>query len=305
MVPVPRPLCALLLAVTLVTTGCDATTGPAGETRGLSVVATTPVLADLARSIVGDRGSVRSLIPAGADPHQFRLTELDLGEVESADLVLAVGPGFEREFEELVDRVAEAEVEMMVTTEHLARAVQTREGELDPHFWHDPDEMAALAPVVAERLGEIDAGRKRSYRGTARALARTYRELGDEVAGLLSPVPEQRRALITQHDFFRYFARRFGFEVLATVVEGLSSEGEPSAEGRQAIISTLENRRLCVMFSPASASDPLTEGIAVEADLTVDVVNVFADTFPDGDTTYEEIMLENARTLAAAFTGCG
>ncbi|MCZ9309540.1 anchored repeat ABC transporter, substrate-binding protein [Corynebacterium uberis] len=73
--------CALLAA------GCA--TSP--EPDGVQVVASTPVLADLARQVAGERAHVTDLVPPGADPHTAEPTLRDVRAVANADVVLANG----------------------------------------------------------------------------------------------------------------------------------------------------------------------------------------------------------------------
>lgn len=298
-----RRLVAWVLLVALAATACDQADGDTTAGRA-AVVTTTPVLADLVRGVVGETLAVHSLIPVGADPHTFRLSELDFEAVSDAVLVVVNGSGLEQDLSVLLDHAVEHERSVLVATNQLAEPVLTPEGRTDPHFWHDPARMETMARAVGDRLGQVDPGRARAYRAGARVLAREYRELGEQMTELLAPVPERRRALVTQHDFFRYFARRFDLEVLGTVAPGLSSQGQPTGADRLALIETLDERGLCAIFTPSSSAGTLAEGVAAEADIDVEVVRVAGDTLLDeGD--YRQAMLDNARAVTAALTGCG
>ena len=81
---------ALVLAATLGLSGC---TAPAQE-DGLRIVATTPIIADLARNVAPD-AHVTTLIPAGKDPHSFAPTLRTSREVANADIAFANGLLFE------------------------------------------------------------------------------------------------------------------------------------------------------------------------------------------------------------------
>ena len=63
-----------------------------GQTRtddGIEVVATTPILADLARQVAGQRAHVTSLVPPGADPHTHELSLRDVRAISRADVALS------------------------------------------------------------------------------------------------------------------------------------------------------------------------------------------------------------------------
>ena len=64
----------------------------------LYVVATTTILGDLVKSLVGEDGTVEVLLPIGADPHDFQLSSQDGVKIREADLVVANGLGLEESF---------------------------------------------------------------------------------------------------------------------------------------------------------------------------------------------------------------
>lgn len=294
------------MAVAVAAAGCEDTTGGRRVGGpGIDIVATTPVLADLARGVVGDGGTVRSLIPPGADPHEFVVSEIELPVVEEADLLVANGGGLESDLATLLERASEADVAVLVAVTSVNDPVRTPEGAADPHFWHDPDQAAEVVVELGERLADVDPPREADYRRGARRFAADLRALAGDMDETLGPVPEARRGLVTQHDFFRTFARRFGFTAVASVIPGFSSQGQASASSRLAVIETVEGRGVCALFAPESSDDALARAVAEEADGEAEVVRVFADTLVGADQSYEEAMRENALRVARALTTCG
>lgn len=85
-----RRLAALLAASAATISACAAPQDTADRTDGVvDVVATTPILADLARQVAGDQARVTGLVPPGADPHSFEPGLHDIRNVANADVVLA------------------------------------------------------------------------------------------------------------------------------------------------------------------------------------------------------------------------
>ena len=60
----------------------------AEQKETLNVVATTTMLADLARSIGGERVHVDGLMGPGIDPHLYQASAGDVGLMQNADVVL-------------------------------------------------------------------------------------------------------------------------------------------------------------------------------------------------------------------------
>lgn len=67
----------------------------AAQETPLRVVATTTIIADVARSVGGERVEVMALIPFDADAHAFTATPSDVAAVAQADIVLVNGAGLE------------------------------------------------------------------------------------------------------------------------------------------------------------------------------------------------------------------
>ena len=80
---------SLVAAASLLFSGCSA---PMAQDDGaFRVVTSTPVLADLASRVAGDRAQVSSLIPSGADPHSYDPKLRDIRDVSYADVAFTNG----------------------------------------------------------------------------------------------------------------------------------------------------------------------------------------------------------------------
>ncbi|MDK8099581.1 ABC transporter substrate-binding protein [Actinomyces sp. HMSC06A08] len=79
-----RKLIALVLLCCAGCTGCT----PAAQNETLQVVATTPVLADIAQNVAGDRAQVTSLVKPGADPHTYEPALRDVRAIANSSLAL-------------------------------------------------------------------------------------------------------------------------------------------------------------------------------------------------------------------------
>ena len=93
----------LLWAYPLLATlaGCGVTAGQSGDHeadsrpsqvnvagRSVNVVATTAMVADLARHVGGDHVKVTALMGEGVDPHLYKATSGDVARLSRADLIL-------------------------------------------------------------------------------------------------------------------------------------------------------------------------------------------------------------------------
>ena len=102
-----RAFSLLAVASAFAVTGCtmgspaevEPTTTAANEGSGLSVVVSTTMLGDVVREIVrcetGDDSTVTTVMPVGADPHDFQPSSAQVAQMAAADLVVVNGLGLE------------------------------------------------------------------------------------------------------------------------------------------------------------------------------------------------------------------
>ena len=120
----------------------------------------------------------------------------------------------------------------------------------------------------------------------------------------MATVPPENRRLLTYHDSWPYFAKRYGFTVIGAVQP--SSFSEPSPREVARLIDQLRRARVPAVFGSEVFPSPVLAQIAREAG------TVFIDTLRDDDLpgepgdpvhSYTGMMLENIRTIVTALGG--
>jgi zinc/manganese transport system substrate-binding protein len=259
-----------------------------------SVVVTTSILGAVLRDLVGDRVSVSVLMGNGVDPHDWAPSAQDLESIYAADLVVANGLDLE---EGLHDALAAAQadgVPVFHATDHItvrgvAGTGDERAGEdhtddahaddhatpsddehvedgdhahgaADPHFWVDPVSMASVVEALGPVLGELGI----DVAGQQADLVARLMSLDAEVRELLAVVPLDARRLVTGHESMGYFADRYGFELVGTVIPGLSTQGEVSARAMADLAAAIREAGVSVIFAEVGTPRAVTEAIAGE-----------------------------------------
>jgi len=132
----PTPSLVAVSAVGLVLAGCNSGSDTAADDT--AVVATTTMLGSVVGDIVACAGgTVETLMPVGADPHDFSASSAQVASVVNADLVVANGFGLE---EGLTDALESAEADGTTVLE-VAPQVDPIEFGGGDHD-HDHDEEA-------------------------------------------------------------------------------------------------------------------------------------------------------------------
>jgi zinc/manganese transport system substrate-binding protein len=101
------PAAALALGAPL--TACSSEEPTNDDASTVNVVATTTILGDVAQRIVScadPEATVTTLMPIGADPHDFSASSTQVAEIVQADIVIANGLGLEAGLDDALDNAA-------------------------------------------------------------------------------------------------------------------------------------------------------------------------------------------------------
>ena len=303
-------------------------------------MATTTIWADIARNVAcGGLAEVESILPSLADPHDFEPSMSDRARLDDAELIVANGLELEERLEDtLVSVEADGTAvfyagDYMTTLEFDAETFgghhdaedeeqdgeeddeaededddhdEGSHGSEDPHVWLDPVRVAQ----AVENLGAALIGRAGLDADRVTACMDAYlaelAALHSDIAETLADVPATARKLVTNHDSLGYFADRYGFEVIGTIIPAATTLAEPSPAGLEELAHLIEDTGVRAIFAEelghradeaATLADRL-DGVSVE--------NLYTGALGppgSGADTYLAMMRHNARTIAAAQGG--
>ncbi|MDX2133079.1 MAG: zinc ABC transporter substrate-binding protein [Planctomycetota bacterium] len=297
-------------------TGCDrpAPKSPEPPTprETYAAVATVGMVADVVREVAGDRATVAGLMGAGVDPHLYKPTRSDVERLLAADVIFYNGLLLEGRMTDTLVRAASSGKKVHAVTELLDEQYllepEAMEGHPDPHVWMDPRAWAKAVEVVRDTLVEFDPAGEAGYRARADAYLARVAELDAYAQRVLGSVPEGRRVLVTAHDAFNYFGRRYGFEVVG--IQGLSTESEAGVQDIERLVSLLVDRRIGAVFVESTVSSRNVEALIAGARAKGHDVAIggrlFSDAMGDEGTyegTYIGMIDHNVTVIARALGG--
>lgn len=291
----------------------------AAEAARLKVLTSLPALYSWTKSVAGEAASVENLLPADVGPHNFQFRPRDLKRVQEADLILINGLGIEtwleRAFQnnadhrtnrvvrvmegvsaELIYHLPELELEpgpAHTSTHHHEHAAA---GELpNPHLWLDPIYARQAVSNISAVLSQRDPIHRANYEKNAAAydgqlvaLDAEFRKLSD---GL------KHKSIVTYHDSFPYFARRYGFELVG-VVEEIPSVA-PSPKYISTLSAVIRKHAVQVIFTEPQFEPRLVRQLTRDLGITFAELDVL-ETGPIQADFYVQGMRRNLRTLAEA-----
>lgn len=247
--------------------GPSAASTPSAEGEPPTVLATATFLADIAQNVAGSRLKVASLIPRGVDPHDFEPTPRDVALVSDSQVLIANGAGLEEFLRPLLDNVGGERVVIEASQGLAPRATVDEEhaAEGDPHFWLDPLNVVTYVENIRDGLSAADPAGRDTYAANAAAYVAQLQELDGWIREQVERVPPEDRLLITNHESFGYYADRYGFEVVGTIIPSVSTESAPSARQMADLIDTIRATGAKAIFLETGANEQLAQQVAAEA----------------------------------------
>jgi ABC-type Zn uptake system ZnuABC Zn-binding protein ZnuA len=296
----------------LVTAACTPPLAAPWRDDRLRVVATVAPLADLVRQVAGDRVRLVQLVPDGADSHTFEPRPSDARVLQEADLIVLNGLHLEAPTQRLADanRRHVAQV-LLLGDSTISRddwvfdfSFPESAGDPNPHLWLDPVYAGRYVELIRDKLVELDPTNADNYRQNAAQLLERLARLDAAISQAAQSVPERHRKLLTYHDSWAYFARRYGMRVIGAIQP--SDFSEPSPREVAALVDQVRAEDVPAIFGSEVFPSRVLEMIGRETGARY--VDTLRDDALPGEPdaphhTYLGMMLENVRAMFSALGG--
>ncbi|SMP63535.1 metal ABC transporter solute-binding protein, Zn/Mn family [Anoxynatronum buryatiense] len=252
----------IITAAALAAVGCSS--APVSEESDqYQVVATTTMLADLARVIGSDHVTVTGLMGPGIDPHLYSASAGDVETISSADLILYNGLHLEAKLGEVFSQMRSQNKKVVAVAEALPEELfleSDEEDEIyDPHIWFDVQLWKMAAEAVQDALIDLDEANADAYRENYEAYATQLDELDAYILSRVEELPEASRVLITAHDAFAYFGEAYGFEVLG--LQGISTVSEAGTADIRELADYIYEKQIKAIFIESSVPTRSIEAV--------------------------------------------
>lgn len=319
---------SLLVIVGIGLSACQPAVRQEISGKRLQVVATTSIVGDVVRQIGGDAIQLTVLLPVGADPHAFEPSPQDVARVAEAQVIFAVGAGLERFLEPILQQAGGKALHvelaqgiplrpfegMAAHTHHHGESHEHEEeshaegeeeashaGEWDPHIWLDPNNVITWTHTIEATLSRLDPDRASFYQRNAEAYREELRQLDRWIQEQVARIPPENRKLVTEHQVFGYFAHRYGFEQVGTILPSVSTVAQPSAQELAALEEAIRSLGVKAVFVSSTVDPALARRVA--EDTGTRLVRLYVDSLgePGGEAdSYVKMMRYNVRAIVEA-----
>lgn len=266
------------------------------------VVATASIFADMASQIGDTLIQVETIVPIGGDPHTYEPRPSDLILLNSASVILKNGLSFEKWMNKLIENSG-SEASVILITEGI-ESIQSDnyDNSPDPHAWMDAENGLIYAENIYKTLLELLPEQKDQ-------LELNYLEYKDQIEKTelyikeqISSIPENQRILITSHDAFKYYGRKYGLQLESIL--GTSTDAEAQTKDVEQIIQIIQASKVPAVFIETTVNPKMLKQIATDNGITVGG-SLFSDSIGDKDSeapTYLDMLRYNTKTITTALT---
>ncbi|RAP27224.1 zinc ABC transporter substrate-binding protein [Brevibacillus laterosporus] len=313
-----------IASMALFVSGCGNTNiaSPVQESGKLSVYTTIYPLYYVADRIGGEYVSIKNVVPAGVEPHDYEPTAQDMVAISKANVLIYNGGGLEAWVEKAVKSLNQENLLAVNTTEGLTLLTSDEDeddhhhegetghegesaghdhdhGEFDPHVWLDPTMLEKQAAQVKDAFVKADQAHKEQFEQNYKVLVDDLKKLDQDFKTMVGQ--SSKKEILVSHKAFTYLASRYGLEQIA--ISGVSPDDEPSPAELKNLVEKVKQKNIKYVMFETLASPKVAEVIARETKAQTAVLNPLEGLTTEEQTAgkdYISIMRDNLEVLRQA-----
>lgn len=281
-----------LLVLMNITAGCGQLQRPASGK--LLVAASFYPMAEFVRGVGGGRVEVMTMVPDGAEPHDWEPSPRDLTRLGHARVFVYNGM-----VEPWAQQALEALSERGIMPVEAGAGLFSRGGVQDPHVWISPKRAMVEVERITEALCAADPEQAKIYQRNSKAYLARLQALDTRLTQIGQTAP--KKVFVTAHAAFGHLAADYGLRQLS--VTGISPEAEPTPADLQRLIKTVRQEGVRYIFFETLTDPKIAELVAKEAGVQTAVLDPLEGVDEEGRQAgldYLKIMERNADNLAKA-----
>ena len=251
----------------------------------------------LLQQLAGNRLHVSTLIPPNASPHTYSPTTRDIRKLQKAKLIVANGMGLEgsllRKLVQIKDRVIFAGKYAFVHNKTHSHT-EDHTGQ-NPHIWMNYQTILQTARKITQRLKQIDPSGAPVFQKNLLHFVQTMKSVDKKIHNERKIF--QQPGLITFHDAFYYFRKRYKIQQIATIAA--SPGRQPSSKELITIGRKIQKAKASTIFIEPQLNPKAARIIAKEYGLIVNIIDPLGTT--TGVQTLPEHFLKSWSIMKKSF----
>lgn len=291
----------ILLLLSTVLSGCTEVEKRTAD-QGLKIYVSFYPMYFLTSEIAGDRAEIITMMPAGAEPHDWEPTPKMTVELSNADMLIYNGAGMEPWLNKILPNINKKRTRVVDASEgiELLKSEENHEhGIYDPHVWVSPIRFKQQAQNIYDALLEIDPMNSEYYEKNKMELDSRLSDLGKDIWDASKNF--KSNIIVVSHESFGYFANDFLLEQIA--IRGINPQEEPSPSKMIELVKKCREKNVNYIFFDKITSPKLSDALAREVGAGTMVLNDTAGLSEEdirSGKDYITVMYENLENLKKA-----
>ncbi|MBX8935817.1 zinc ABC transporter substrate-binding protein [Enterococcus gilvus] len=255
----------------------------------IQVMTTFYPMYEFTKQVVGNKGEVELLIPAGTEPHDFEPSAKDLAKISDADVFVYNSPELETWTDNLTDTIDTKKTEIIQASKNITlmdgaehdheeahddhdakeHEEDGHDHDLDPHVWLDPVLAIKEVETIRDQLSKKYPEDQATFEKNAASYIDELKTLNEDYqAGFKAA---KNKTFVTQHAAFGYLAKQYGLTQEA--IAGISPDQEPSPSRLSELKHYVDDHQVKVIYFEENASSKVAETLSKETGVKLKVLN--------------------------------
>jgi ABC-type Zn uptake system ZnuABC Zn-binding protein ZnuA len=266
-------ICLLALCCLALNASCgkDPANDQPATVKKIKVVTTVAPITSIVENVAGDKAEVAGIIPEGVNSHTFEPIPSDSKLLASADLIIVNGLDLETPTLKLARANLKPGASIFSLGDKTVKEADyiydfsfpRQQGHPNPHLWLNPEYAMRFATLARDELARLDVKNKTAYQENTAKFLNQLETLDQAIEDGSGTIPAHNKRLLTYHDSWPYFARRYGFQVIGAVQP--SDFADPSPKEVMRLIDQIRKEKVPAVFGSEVFPSPVLEQIAKEA----------------------------------------
>lgn len=286
----------LIIVLSICSIFCNA------QSSKVNIVTTASIFKDMIHNIGGDHITVTSIVPVGGDPHLYEPKPSDATLIKNADIILVNGLTFEGWINDVIDNSGTTAKVITITDGANILESDTYKNAPDPHAWMDASNGLVYIENIKKALIEFDPDNKINYENNWLKYAQEIKDLDKYINNEINKIPEKYRVIVTSHDAFAYFGRKYNLKLNA--LKGISTEAETQTSDMVRVSKAIRETGVPAIFVESTINPKVIQQIAKDNNVKIGG-ELFADSLgeEEGDAgTYIKMLKHNTDVIVKALS---
>tara|TARA_B100000900_G_scaffold168117_1_gene142813 strand:+ start:343 stop:2190 length:1848 start_codon:yes stop_codon:yes gene_type:complete len=153
-------------------------------------------------------------------------------------------------------------------------------GSLDPHVWHDPNNVIKMINVISKNIKKdislFNRKERKILNERTKAANSILRDLNNWAINQLSTVPESNKVITSKHQAMDYYGAAFGFETIS-LLDTLGGSSSLRPDKLSSVLRELKEDNVKILFIEQKPASKLLKNLSRQSSIPLSTNQIFVD----------------------------